>query len=252
MKKALQLSRRPYAMPMLVCLLMACGGGDSGRVLSDPASNADDVLRVLVFYDMEGLAGQDNWRQALWFPPYADEYAQGREWLTAEVNAVVSGLYAGGADEVHVVDAHGGANPTPDLLVDQLDPRAEFVFRDEPFHPYYGLMESGTYDALAAVAMHAKTGTEGFMAHTFEIGAEMIVNVPEGVEPLKTVDIRVTGLSERLAHLVAASDSDPVLTHFEDRLRRLFRRDRLTDRERLLESFERGVRGGRARGDRPP
>ena len=109
-------------MPMIVCLLMACGGADSGeqngRILSDPASNADGVLRVLVFYDMEGLAGQDDWRQTLWFPPYADEYAQGRKWLTAEVNAVVAGLYAGGADEVHVVDAHGSANPTPDLLVD--------------------------------------------------------------------------------------------------------------------------------------
>ncbi len=178
--RTLQLSARPYAMAMLVCLLMACGGTGSGeqngRILSDPASNADGVLRVLVFYDMEGLAGQDDWRQALWFPPYADEYAQGRKWLTAEMNAVVAGLYAGGADEVHVVDAHGSANPNPDLLVDELDPRVEFVFRDEPFHPYYGLMESGTYDALAAVAMHAKTGTEGFMAHTVEIGAEMIVN----------------------------------------------------------------------------
>jgi len=92
------------------------------------------------------------------------------------MNAVIDGLYAGGADEVHVVDAHGSTSPVPDLLLDELDSRATMVYRDEPFGPYMDLTEEGVYDAIAVVAMHAKTGSVGFASHTFTVGMAVIVN----------------------------------------------------------------------------
>ncbi len=145
-----------------------------GRVLLTPAPDDDGVTRVLVYHDMEGLAGQDDWRTFLF--PWTEFYEEGRKWLTADMNAVIDGLYAGGADEVHVVDAHGSTNPNPDLLLDELDSRATMVFKDEPFQPYMDLTEAGVYDAIAVVAMHAKTGSVGFASHTFTIGMEVILN----------------------------------------------------------------------------
>ena len=70
------------------------------------------VLRVLLYHDMEGLSGQDDPRTI--FYRERDLYARGRELLTADVNAVVEGLFAGGADEVHVMDIYpAGEKPLP-------------------------------------------------------------------------------------------------------------------------------------------
>ncbi|MDP2956255.1 MAG: M55 family metallopeptidase [Longimicrobiales bacterium] len=149
-------------------------GAESGRTLSDPAPDGDAVLRVLLYHDMEGLSGQDDPRTI--FYRERDLYARGRELLTADVNAVVEGLFAGGADEVHVVDAHGSGSPEPDLLLDKMDSRARLVLRDAPFAPYVDLVESGVYDAVAVVAMHAKTGAGGFASHTYTIGMEILLN----------------------------------------------------------------------------
>ena len=85
--------------------------------LTDPAPDEDGVTRVLIYHDMEGLSGQDDPRS---FEFGKEEYAGGRELLTADVNAVIAGLFDGGADEVHVVDGHGSGNPEPDLLLDRL------------------------------------------------------------------------------------------------------------------------------------
>lgn len=144
------------------------------RVLSDPAPDTDGVLRVLVLHDMEGLAGQDDARMFRFSHP--EHYARGRALLTADVNAVIAGLFDGGAGDVHVVDGHGSGNADPDLLLDQLDARATLVTRDEAFRQYVDLVEPGVYDAVAAVGMHAKTGSGGFASHTFTLGMDIIMN----------------------------------------------------------------------------
>jgi D-amino peptidase len=144
------------------------------RLLSDPASNDDGVLRALVYHDMEGLSGQDDPRTFSYRE--TESYPRGRELLTADVNAVIDGLFSGGADEVHVVDAHGSGSPEPDLLLDQLDSRATMTFRDERYRPYVDLVEEGVYDAVAAVGMHAKTGSGGFASHTYTLGMDIIMN----------------------------------------------------------------------------
>jgi len=141
--------------------------------LEDVRFDASDGISVLVLHDMEGLSGQDDWRT---FDHEMPQYARGQELLAADVNAVVEGLFAGGATEVHVVDGHGSGNPEPDVRGDLLDARARQVFRDEPFDTYFDLPETSSYDAVAVVGMHSKTGSGGFAAHTFTLGIELRIN----------------------------------------------------------------------------
>jgi D-amino peptidase len=129
---------------------------------------------VLVYHDMEGLAGQDDWKTYLFSHP--ERYPDGQKMLAADLNAVIDGLIAGGATQVDVVDAHGSGNPDPDVRRDLLDPRAKQVFRDKAFDPYVDLTAPDTYDAVVAVAMHAKTGSRGFASHTITLGMDVLLN----------------------------------------------------------------------------
>jgi D-amino peptidase len=96
--------------------------------------------------------------------------------LAADLNAVIAGLFAGGATQVDVVDAHGSGNPEPDVKRDLLDSRATQVFRNQPFDPYVDITAPNTYDAVVAVAMHAKTGSKGFASHTITLGMDVLLN----------------------------------------------------------------------------
>ena len=170
------------AMPFV----MACGGPDSpqaeagARPAQEPWSvetariDASDGLRVLVLHDMEGLSGQSDWRT---FDFQERElYARGQEMLAGDINAVIDGLFAGGATAVQVVDGHGSGNPDPDMRADLLDPRATQLLRAQRFDTYFDVPESERYDAVAVVGMHAKTGSGGFASHTFTLGIELQIN----------------------------------------------------------------------------
>ena len=117
----------------------------------------DGIIKILLYYDMEGLSGQDI-LTSIDFP--RPEYFKARELLTADVNAVIDGLFVGGADSVFVVDAHGSWNPEPDILLDKMDTRAKMLFKKQRFHPYVDLLQENSYDAIVAVGMHSRTGGE--------------------------------------------------------------------------------------------
>ncbi|MDH3733011.1 MAG: M55 family metallopeptidase [Gemmatimonadota bacterium] len=142
--------------------------------LADNQPNTEDGLRVLIIHDMEGLSGQDDPSS---FDFGTDTYPRGQELLAADINAVVDGLFAGGATEVLIADGHGSGNPDPDLRTDLLDPRATQIFREEPYDTYFDLPESEPgIDAVAVVGMHAKTGSGGFASHTFTLGIDFLIN----------------------------------------------------------------------------
>ncbi len=149
------------------------GQGDPWT-LADPAPDDDGELRVLVLHDMEGLSGQSDPRT--FSARNTEFYPQGREYLIGDVNAVIAGLFDGGADVVRVVDGHGSGSPEPDIILDRLDPRAEMLSRSEPFEAYVDIVEAGAFDAVAVVGMHAKTGSRGFASHTYTLGIGVRLN----------------------------------------------------------------------------
>jgi len=135
--------------------------------------DTSDGIRILVLHDMEGLSGQSNPQTFFFGTP---QYAQGQTLLAADVNAVIEGLYQGGATEVHVVDGHGSGNPEPDVRRDLLDKRATQILRDTTFDAYVDLVQPNAYDAVAVVGMHAKTGSGGFASHTYTLGIEFLIH----------------------------------------------------------------------------
>ncbi len=147
---------------------------ENGVTIGTPRARNGDTLRVLVYHDMEGLAGQDDYRTFNYSHP--EFYAKGRQYLVADVNAVVDGLFAGGATSVDIVDGHGSGNPAPDLDPALLDPRAKQLTRDSSFRQYTDIVTANTYDAIAAVGMHAKTGSKGFASHTVTLGMDLWMN----------------------------------------------------------------------------
>ena len=158
----------------LVAAIAPSRGDASTRRHAVGARKAGAPVRVLVYHDMEGLAGQDDWKTYLFSHP--EKYPEGQKMLAADLNAVIDGLISGGATQVDVVDAHGSGNPEPDVRRDLLDPRAKQVFRDKEFDPYVDLTAPNTYDAVVAVAMHAKTGSRGFASHTITLGMDVLLN----------------------------------------------------------------------------
>jgi D-amino peptidase len=167
-------TRRPFYAAATFLSLLLIASAMTVRERAVPRRSAHAPIRVLVYHDMEGLAGQDDWRTFLFSHP--EKYPEGQKMLAADLNAVIDGLFAGGATQVDVVDAHGSGNPEPDVRRDLLDPRAKQVFRDKAFDPYVDLTAPDVYDAVVAVAMHAKTGSRGFASHTITLGMDMLIN----------------------------------------------------------------------------
>ena len=164
----------PTRRALRLCAALVCLALTTAAAAHRTRHRDGAPVRVLVYHDMEGLAGQDDWRTFLFSHP--ERYPEGQKMLAADLNAVIDGLFAGGATQVDVVDAHGSGNPDPDVRRDLLDPRAKQVFRDKPFDPYVDITEPNTYDAIVAVAMHAKTGSHGFASHTITLGMNMLIN----------------------------------------------------------------------------
>ncbi len=148
-----------------------------GYTVTKPAPDTDGKTSILLYYDMDGISGIDNWRQVIAsFPEY---YQKGRELLTEDVNAVIAGLYEGGADEIHVIDGHGsGNNAEPDIILSKMDSRAEFIQKSlqTDVRIYKDFTREGIYDAVVIVGMHTRTGGGGFLSHRYTLGMDWIMN----------------------------------------------------------------------------
>jgi D-amino peptidase len=142
-------------------------------VLEAVTPDTSDGIRILVLHDMEGLSGQSD---PATFDFGTPQYPHGQELLAGDINAVVEGLFQGGATEVQVVDGHGSGNPDPDVRRELLDQRATQVLRDQPFDGYFDLVVPKAYDGVAVVGMHAKTGSRGFASHTLTLGIGLVIN----------------------------------------------------------------------------
>jgi len=126
---------------------------------------------------MEGVAGIVDLAQV---DPAGAEYALGRRLMTAEVNAVVAGAFAAGADEVVVCDAHWNKR---NLLMESLDPRARIVSGGpRPLGMMAGL--DGSFAAAVFLGYHASEGhPHGVLAHTWshlEVDGVRLAGRPAG------------------------------------------------------------------------
>lgn len=138
-----------------------------------PTSIGETPPRILILHDMEGLSRQDKVETI--FRQFED-YEKGQRLLAADVNAVIEGLFLGGAASVDVTDGHGSGNPFPDILTPLLDPRAKQIFRKEFYDPYTQLALENQYDAVVHVGGHGATGSGGFAPHTMTLGMDVRLN----------------------------------------------------------------------------
>jgi D-amino peptidase len=117
--------------------------------------------KVLISADMEGISGIVHSSET---NPDRYDYERGRALMTAEVNAVISGvLDAEPSADVLVADAHG---PFRNVLPEDLDQRARLIRgRPRPFGMLGGVGDN--VDAVLFVGYHARAGAgPAVLAHT--------------------------------------------------------------------------------------
>jgi D-amino peptidase len=117
-------------------------------------------MKIYISADMEGISGLV---EAQDVQPTGTGYETGRKFMTEEVNAAIRGVFAGGAREVLVNDAHG---PMRNILPDLLDERAELIRgKSKPLGMLEGLDK--TFDAVVCIGFHARAGKLGVLSHSF-------------------------------------------------------------------------------------
>lgn len=120
-------------------------------------------MKVLIWFDMEGISGIDDPQMCELRSPLLQK---GRKLSTADVNSAVHGLKRGGATEISIFDGHDfGGN----LIVNELDPSVNYLsggWGDR----LIDLIETkalASYDAAVLIGHHSQSGsTNGFYAHT--------------------------------------------------------------------------------------
>lgn len=128
-------------------------------------------VRVLLCVDMEGISQITTYRE-LW-PEFSEYWESGKEAMTADTLAAVSGLKAGGATAITVCELHGAASE-PIIDVDSLPEDVEWTGTEEFLR---APVLAGTHDALFQLGWHARCGTaNGFLSHTCGLNVRVAVD----------------------------------------------------------------------------
>ena len=123
-------------------------------------------MRVYVVVDLEGISGIT--AGSMIRTGSADWASRGRHIATDEVNAVVEGLAAAGAETVWVCDSHDAGE---NLIRESLHPLAELITGATNVTPMLPGLD-GSFDALYVIGFHARMGTlRGHFDHTVTTAA---------------------------------------------------------------------------------
>lgn len=139
------------------------------------ASTAEEPLKIFVSVDMEGIWGVVHGNQCSASSP---EYQLARRWMVEDTNAVVKGLFEGGATEVVVNDSHGSMR---NIIASELDPRAQLISGSpKPLSMMEGIDSS--YRACVFVGYHARAGSApAILDHTISGAAIYSIKI-NGIE----------------------------------------------------------------------
>ena len=117
-------------------------------------------MKIMLVTDVEGVAGVLNFEE--YCSPGTPYYEKAKRLLTEETNAVIAGMFDGGADEILVVDGHGPGAIDPELL----DSRAELLRGAPSPNPWPFTLDS-SFDGIGWVGQHAKSRTPySHLTHT--------------------------------------------------------------------------------------
>ena len=109
-------------------------------------------MKIFIFCDIEGISGIYTKEQVLSTGRY---YAEGRELMTAEINACAEGCKAAGADKVIVRDGHGSGG---NVVLEKLSPAVdEIICGTSACGRFPGIEEC---DGLILLGYHAMAGTD--------------------------------------------------------------------------------------------
>ncbi|HEX3812099.1 MAG TPA: M55 family metallopeptidase [Mycobacteriales bacterium] len=122
-------------------------------------------MRALISADMEGATGvtcPDDCR------PGSPQWDRFRTFLTGDVNAVATGFFDAGVDEVIVTEAHASMR---NILLEDLDPRVRMLTGK---HKTYAMLEGiqAHPELVGFVGYHSGPSTPGILSHTF-LGSEL-------------------------------------------------------------------------------
>ena len=124
--------------------------------------SAQRPLKVYISVDMEGITGVSSDQQ---LGPAGFEYAQARQWMTAETLAAIAGAREAGATEFVISDSHGNGQS---LLIDRL-PTDIPITVVRAFPRPLGMMEGidSSFAAAIFIGYHTSTSSlTGVRAHT--------------------------------------------------------------------------------------
>ena len=115
-------------------------------------------MKIFIMTDLEGISGINSIDM---IKADSDGYTYAKERLMCDVNAAISGLFDGGADEVSVFDGHGsGMN----FIKEKLDTRVRQITIEEYFNTP---IEDWNIDGFISIGCHAMAGTQkAFLDHT--------------------------------------------------------------------------------------
>ncbi len=115
-------------------------------------------MKIYIHTDLEGVSGVDSIDM---IDREGPGYTKAAEYLMGDLNAAIEGAFAGGADQVTVLDSHGGGG---NFIMSMLDQRADVDTKENK--KWWGKIDS-SYSGTYFIGAHAMAGTmNGFLDHT--------------------------------------------------------------------------------------
>jgi D-amino peptidase len=176
------------------------------------AASAQRPLKVYISADMEGITGVASVDQ---LGPANFEYAQARQWMTADVLAAIQGAREAGATEFVISDSHGNGQS---LLIDRF-PTDIPITIVRSFPRPLGMMEGldSTFAAAIFIGYHTSTSSvTGVRAHT--ISSALLTRIAINGTSMSEAGINAAIAAQFGVPVVMISGDDQIVAETKQRL----------------------------------